>query len=230
MKIVFLSLVVFIFSGCQAVHVTKQYYNEYVNPKAAIDYEDREEADIPTAFLDRYYSVDSRLVSLRNQIDMTESVADAQWFEALKVSYPWLKNIGFYDNEGMFVSGSEAFAYDSTIREMLVGPDTQAGTVLRHDYDRILMLNTVKTKLDTFRFVVLDLDFSALVEGLALDGLIIAIGDRVVAGEEAARIDAATFAAVSSDRDYSGSVSAGGGKYLWIRSHASDNLVYFFAK
>ena len=219
-----------IFSGCQALHKTKLYYNEYVNPKAVVDYDNVEDADIPSEFLDRYYAVDSRLVSLRNQIDMVEAGVDAQWFESLRATYPWVRDIGFYDNEGMFTSGSEALAYDTGIREMLVGLDKQPGSVLRHDLDRYFMVNTVKTKLDTYRFAVLDLDFSALVDGLALDGLIVAVGDRVVVGGDGGFLDSTAFDRVSTDRDYSGSVSSGTGKYRWIRSHASDNIVYFYAK
>lgn len=230
MKLFLLCFFIFIFSGCQAVHVTKQYYNEYVNPKAAIDYEDLKEADVPSNFLDRYYAADSRLVSLKNQIEMVESPSSAQWFESLKNSYPWIKNIGFYDGEGMFLAGSDAFAYDSSIRDLVLEQAKQEGTLLRRDSERILMLNTIKTKFDAYRVVVLDVDFSALVGDVAGEGLSVAIGDQIVMGEESTRPGASIFESLSKDRDYSGSSSSEGRKYLWIRSHAADNLVYFFAK
>ena len=67
------SICFFLFA-CRLVHVTKQYYNEYVNPVASIDYEDAASADIPAVFLDNYYLVDSRLdknsVPPENQADL----------------------------------------------------------------------------------------------------------------------------------------------------------------
>ncbi len=230
MKLFFLFFAVFLFSGCQTVHVTKQYYNEYVNPKAAIDYSNLEETDIPSSFLDTYYAVDSQLVSLKNQIEMAESPSSAQWFETLKNTYPWIKNIGFYDGDGMFLSGSDAFAYDTSIRDLILEQERREGTLLRHDPERVLMLNTIKTKFDAYRVVVLDLDFSALVGGVAGEGLAVAIGDQIVAGEDSIRPGDSIVESLSKDRDYSGSSSSEGRKYLWIRSHAADNLVYFFAK
>lgn len=230
MKLFFLFFAVFLFSGCQTVHVTKQYYNEYVNPKAAIDYSNLEETDIPSSFLDTYYAVDSQLVSLKNQIEMAESPSSAQWFETLKNTYPWIKNIGFYDGDGMFLSGSDAFAYDTSIRDLILEQERREGTLLRHDPERVLMLNTIKTKFDAYRVVVLDLDFSALVGGVAGGGLAVAIGDQIVAGEDSIRPGDSIVESLSKDRDYSGSSSSEGRKYLWIRSHAADNLVYFFAK
>ena len=230
MKLFFLFFAVFLFSGCQTVHVTKQYYNEYVNPKAAIDYGKLEETDIPSSFLDTYYAVDSQLVSLKNQIEMAESPSSAQWFETLKNAYPWIKNIGFYDGDGMFLSGSDAFAYDTSIRDLILEQERREGTLLRHDPERVLMLNTIKTKFDAYRVVVLDLDFSALVGGVAGEGLAVAIGDQIVAGEDSIRPGDSIVESLSKDRDYSGSSSSEGRKYLWIRSHAADNLVYFFAK
>ncbi len=230
MKLFFLFFAVFLFSGCQTVHVTKQYYNEYVNPKAAIDYSNLEETDIPSSFLDTYYAVDSRLVLLKNQIEMAESPSSAQWFETLKNTYPWIKNIGFYDGDGMFLSGSDAFAYDTSIRDLILEQERREGTLLRHDPERVLMLNTIKTKFDAYRVVVLDLDFSALVGGVAGEGLAVAIGDQIVAGEDSIRPGDSIVESLSKDRDYSGSSSSEGRKYLWIRSHAADNLVYFFAK
>ena len=230
MKLFFLFFAVFLFSGCQTVHVTKQYYNEYVNPKAAIDYSNLEETDIPSSFLDTYYAVDSQLVSLKNQIEMAESPSSAQWFETLKNTYPWIKNIGFYDGDGMFLSGSDAFAYDTSIRDLILEQERREGTLLRHDPERVLMLNTIQTKFDAYRVVVLDLDFSALVGGVAGEGLAVAIGDQIVAGEDSIRPGDSIVESLSKDRDYSGSSSSEGRKYLWIRSHAADNLVYFFAK
>lgn len=230
MKSFFVCFVVFVFSGCQAVHVTKQYYNEYVNPKASIDYENIEEADIPPNFLDKYYVIDSRFVSLRNQIEMVESPSDEQWFETLKISYPWIKNIGFYDEDGIFLSGSDTFAYDTTIRDFILEQGKQTGTFLRHESNRILMFNAIKTKFDAYRFVVLELDFSALVGDISEENLVIAIGDQVVAGGDSKKLGDSIFKSVSKDRDYSGSSSSEGRKYLWIRSYAADNLVYFFAK
>jgi hypothetical protein len=230
MKLFFLFFAVFLFSGCQTVHVTKQYYDEYVNPKAAIDYSNLEETDIPSSFLDTYYAVDSQLVSLKNQIEMAESPSSAQWFETLKNTYPWIKNIGFYDGDGMFLSGSDAFAYDTSIRDLILEQERREGTLLRHDPERVLMLNTIKTKFDAYRVVVLDLDFSALVGGVAGEGLAVAIGDQIVAGEDSIRPGDSIVESLSKDRDYSGSSSSEGRKYLWIRSHAADNLVYFFAK
>ncbi len=230
MKLFFLFFAVFLFSGCQTVHVTKQYYNEYVNPKAAIDYSNLEETDIPSSFLDTYYAVDSQLVSLKNQIEMAESPSSAQWFETLQNTYPWIKNIGFYDGDGMFLSGSDAFAYDTSIRDLILEQERREGTLLRHDPERVLMLNTIKTKFDAYRVVVLDLDFSALVGGVAGEGLAVAIGDQIVAGEDSIRPGDSIVESLSKDRDYSGSSSSEGRKYLWIRSHAADNLVYFFAK
>lgn len=70
MKFIIPILALLLLVACKPVKVTQQYYNDYVNPVASIDYEDTLSADIPAEFLDDYYTVDSKIVRLANQLDL----------------------------------------------------------------------------------------------------------------------------------------------------------------
>lgn len=229
MKILFIFLLLFA-SGCQTLHVTKQYYDEYINPKAEIDYDEDDESFVHDFFFENYYGIDSKLVSLKNKLDMTESVADPQWFEILKESYPWVINIGFFDNEGMFVSGSDSFAYDSSIREMLDENGKDFGSTIRSNSERFFLINALKTNVDTFRYVITEIDFSALSSSLLETNMFLVADGKIFGGDSSSSITESNFENVFKDRDYSGSSTISARKYRWIRSHAANNLVYFYAE
>ena len=229
MKLIIIILSIFLFSGCQAFHVTKQYYNEYVNPKASIDYDDFQDADIPSEFLENYYQIDSKLISLCNQMNIIESILEVEWFDTFSLTYPWVKNIGFYDTEGMFISGSDLFAYDSSIRQLITEKEKVVGNTFSIENNRMLLINTIETKLDTYRFVILEVDFSELTgDGVDKD-LTIVIDDQVIFGRDLGQKDVAVEK-IFTKRDYSGKMTIHGEKMLWVRSYAADNLAYFFPR
>lgn len=227
MKIIIIFLSSILLSGCQTLHVTKQYYNEYVNPKASIDYDDVQSSDIPLNFLENYYKIDSKLISLCNQINMVESVMDTEWFDLFNLTYPWAKGIGFYDTEGMFISGSEAVGYDVDIRQLIVEKEEKRGNTFIFKNNRIFLLNTIETKLETYRFVVVEIDLSGLVDDAVLDGLDIVIGNQLVFGKDLV-LAGSVFEKIFAKRNYSGKMTVDGKKLFWVRSYAADNLAYFF--
>jgi len=108
-------------AGCRPVQVTKQYYDEYVNPRASIDYEDTVSVDIPGAFLDDYYAVDSKVVRLVDQIDLIESRLDDSWIQFQKSSNPWIKRLAIFDEHQLFISGDDSLGYDPIARDIAAG-------------------------------------------------------------------------------------------------------------
>ena len=52
MKLFLPLLVILLLAACRPVKTTQQYYNDYVNPTASIDYENTASVDIPADFLD----------------------------------------------------------------------------------------------------------------------------------------------------------------------------------
>ena len=213
--------------ACTPVKVTKQYYEDYVNPKPSIDYEDTVSTDMPVEFLDDYYAVDSKIVRLVNDVELLDSQLDAEWIANRKAADPWVKNMAVLDRELLFITGDDALGFDPAIRVELEGRTGEAGRFFVTAGERVILVHVGTVGQELVRTTLVEVDLSLLAMDIPGGRTALYAGDRMHGG--ALAVPAETLAGITGSTRYSGEEGVGGRDMYWIRSMASDNLVYIYA-
>lgn len=225
----FLLTFIFISSGCQPVHVTKQYYDNYVNPKASINYDFSSDIDLADDYLDVYFQIDSSLTKLKNELNYMESISRETMINSSALSQPWVKNVAFYDDKFTFIAGSQSLGMNESLNDFLL-QDTQRAeksfTLELHDAH--FFIHTLKIGNDLFRTAVVQLDIQQLLKNIHLSEFVITIDKTIVYGPHNQDMVDAVYEKALRGKALSGTVMHEEKKRQWIRSLAADNLFYIF--
>lgn len=227
MKIFLVLAAVFLVVSCRPVHTTKQYYDEYVNPKPSIDYEDTVSADVPAEFLDDYYTVDSKIVRLVDQIDLMDSRLGEEWIVLQKSANPWIKRMAVLDEHQLFVAGDDSLGYDPLARDVASGLPETAKRVFVFKDERTFLAHVTSTGSDTALVTLVEVDAEAMATEIPDARTVLFAAGHVYGA--ASGLPAETLAKIESSENYSGSMRIDGQTWYWIRSMGSDNLVYLHA-
>lgn len=214
--------------ACRPVHVTKQYYDEYVNPTASIDYEDTGSINLPAGFLDDYYMVDSRLVRLLDQLDLGGETPDYSWVAAQKSGHPWIEFIAILDNDLLFISGDEYLGYDAAVRTLLEQMKRGEKRIALIHEGRFLLVHANRTAPDYFRTSIVEINIARLLNDTTSAGMLLAVDESLVQETGQSAFYASLLEKLAKSRKYSGRARVDGQRVHWIRSMAADNLVYLY--
>lgn len=228
MKFFFPLIVFLLLAACRPVHTTQQYYNDYVNPTASIDYEDTVSADIPAEFLDDYYTIDSKIVRFVDQIILLDSRLDNSWVELQKSVHPWIKNIATLDNDHLFIAGDDTLGFDPEVRESLAGLTAKEKRFFLFKNDRTFLVDVASVVNEQFMTTLVELDMDILTAEIPDNRTVLFIDDHVYGTTSAPLTD--QVAKLQSVKKYSGQFSLDDKEWYWIRSMASENLVYLYSK
>jgi hypothetical protein len=210
--------------ACRPVRTTQQYYNEYVNPVASIDYEDTISAEIPVEFLDDYYTVDSKIVRLADQLDLLDSRVETSWIEYQKAGQPWIVQIAVLDQDQLFVSGDDALGFDPVARKALADLGPEKTRYFFKDGERVFFVHVVTLPGGQHTSTVVEIDMKALAVEVPDNRTVIAIDDQIC-GPAIANLSDACMR-LQKSTNYSGTLNINDTSWYWIRSMGSDNLVY----
>ena len=226
MKFIIPVCVLFLLVACKPVKVTQQYYNDYVNPVASIDYEDTISANIPAELLDDYYTVDSKIVRLVNQLDLFDSRIDSDKIEYQKSIQPWIKQMAIFDQDQLFISGDDALGFDPLIRAELVDLTPEKDRNFLFKNNRQFFIHVIFMPDGQYKATVVEIDMDILAAEIPNHRTVIAIDDQIC-GPAIANLPEACINLRNSTK-YSGSIEIDGNNWYWIRSMGSDNLVYLY--
>ncbi|ACU89239.1 hypothetical protein [Desulfomicrobium baculatum] len=226
MKFIIPVCVLFLLVACKPVKVTQQYYNDYVNPVASIDYEDTVSANIPAELLDDYYTVDSKIVRLANQLDLFDSRIDSDMIENQKSIHPWIKQMAIFDQDQLFISGDDTLGFDPQIRAELVGLAPEKDRNFLFKNNRQFFIHVISMPDGQYKATVVEIDMDILAAEIPNHRTVIAIDDQIC-GPAIANLPEACINLRNSTK-YSGSIEIDGNNWYWIRSMGSDNLVYLY--
>lgn len=224
MKLLIPILALVLLVACRPVRTTQDYYNEYVNPVASIDYENSVSTDIPAEFLDDYYTIDSKIVRLADQLDLLDASADASWIDFQKSVQPWIKYIAILDQDQLFVSGDDVLGFDPEVRAELLDLSSEKTRYFLFKNDRAFFVHHALASDNQYRATVVEIDMTALAAEIPNNRTVIAIDDRICGPAIPSLSDACMR--LQKSKKYSGSIKIDNSKWYWIRSMGSDNLVY----
>ena len=224
MKFLIPILALFLLTACRPVKATQQYYNEYVNPVASIDYDNTMSADIPTEFLDDYYTIDSKIVRLADQLDLLDSRVESSWIESQKSGQPWILQVAVLDQDQLFVSGDDALGFDPIARKALEALNPEKTRYFFKDNDRSFFVHVAPLAEGQYKSTVVEIDMKSLVVEIPDNRTVIAIDDQICGPAIASLSEACTKLQTSTS--YSGTLTINDSSWYWIRSMGSDNLVY----
>jgi hypothetical protein len=211
-------------AACTPVKTTREYYEDYVNPKASIDYEATVTTDLPAEFLDDYYTVDSKIVRLVNQIELMDAGLDGDWIGQQKAAHPWVRHMAVLDGELLFLAGDDSLGFDPQLREGLAELAKGPGRHILASDGRVILAHVGYVAHDTLRTTLVEIDMDRLTEEIR-DRKTSLFAGGVVYGP-AAGVSAEALRPVAESSSYSGSGDVGGADISWVRSMASDNLIY----
>lgn len=224
MKFLIPILALFLLTACRPVKTTQQYYNEYVNPVASIDYDNTMSADIPTEFLDDYYTIDSKIVRLADQLDLLDSRVESSWIESQKSGQPWIVQVAVLDQDQLFVSGDDALGFDPIARKALEALNPEKTRYFFKDNDRSFFVHVAPLAEGQYKSTVVEIDMKSLVVEIPDNRTVIAIDDQICGPAIASLSEAC--AKLQTSTNYSGTLTINDSSWYWIRSMGSDNLVY----
>ncbi len=219
-------LALFLLTACRPVKATQQYYNEYVNPVASIDYEETLSADIPAGFLDDYYAIDSKIVRLAEQLDLLDSRVENSWIENQKSIQPWILNVAVLDQDQLFVSGDDALGFDTLTRKALADLTPDQTRYFFMENERAFFVHVVPLAEGQYKSTVVEVDMKVLSSEIPNNRTVIAIDDQICGPA----ISNASEACINLKKstNYSGTITINDNSWYWIRSMGSDNLVYLY--
>jgi hypothetical protein len=226
MKLILPIFIILLLVACRPVKSTQQYYNDYVNPTASIDYENKATVDLPDEFLDDYYMIDSKIVRLAEQIDLLDSRIDDSWIDLQKSVNPWIKNMAFLDNDHLFLSGDDALGFDPEVRQGLANQTTEEKKFFISINNRAILVHVSAIGNKQFMTTLVECDLNVLAEEIPAHRTLIAF-DKHIFGESSANLTEA-LVKLESRKKYSGQMQLDGKDWYWIRSMGSDNLVYLY--
>ena len=224
MKFLIPILALLFLTACRPVKATQQYYNDYVNPVASVDYENTLSADIPSEFLDDYYNVDSKIVRLAEQLDLLDSRVESSWIEYQKSLQPWITHIAVLDQDQLFVSGDDALGFDPMVRKVFADLSPEKTRFFFMDSNRVFFVHVVPLAEGQNKSTIVEVDMKALAEEIPNNRTVIAVDDQVC-GPAIANLSEACINLQKSTK-YSGTIEINDSSWHWIRSMGADNLVY----
>lgn len=224
MKLLIPVLALVLLAACRPVRVTQDYYNEYVNPVASIDYEDTVSADIPAGFLDDYYTIDSKVVRLADQIDLLDARVGNSWIEFQKSVHPWVKYIAILDQDQLFVSGDDTLGFDPDVRTAVADLNPEKTRYFVFKNERTFFVHRMVASDEQYQATIVEIDMNVLMEEVPNNRTVIAIDDQIC-GSVIPNLSEACLRLQKSTK-YSGNIKIDNSKWYWIRSMGSDNLVY----
>jgi len=227
MKFFFPLVVFLLLSACRPVHTTQQYYNDYVNPTASVDYDDTVSADIPVEFLDDYYTIDSKIVRFVDQIVLLDSRLDNSWIELQKSIHSWIKYIATLDNDHLFIAGDDTLGFDPEVREFLTGLSTKEKRFFLFKNDRTFLIDVASVANKKFMTTIVELDPKMLTAEVPNNRTVLSVDDHVFGVVSTSLTD--RVGKLQSAKRYSGQFSLDDKEWYWIRSMASDNLLYLYS-
>lgn len=227
MKYFLLVLASFSLIACRPVHVTKTYYDEYINPTASIDYDDTITTNLPDIFIDNYYSIDSNLARIVNQLDLSESTISESWIYQQKTEYSWIKSAATWDKDILYISGDDTLGFDPLARRVAADSFEIKGSIIAHDENRFFLVHTTSDGNASQRLAIVEFDITAMLENLDQSVISLAINGQPL--DAGAAQYAEIVAKAASSTKYSGSKRQDGQTVYWIRSMAADNLIYLYS-
>lgn len=227
MKYFLLVLASFSLIACRPVHVTKTYYDEYINPTASIDYDDTITTNLPDIFIDNYYSIDSNLARIVNQLDLSESTISESWIYQQKTENSWIKSAATWDKDILYISGDDTLGFDPLARRVAADSFEIKGSIIAHDENRFFLVHTTSDGNASQRLAIVEFDITAMLENLDQSVISLAINGQPL--DAGAAQYAEIVAKAASSTKYSGSKRQDGQTVYWIRSMAADNLIYLYS-
>jgi len=216
--IIFAALVML--CACQPLHVTKLYYDEYINPKASIDYEAEEDVAIPAEVLDAFVRMDGAVIRVADVLAKVESFPDDMWLAAVGSALPEVRQWAVLDRyflakNGVLLSEDgplEAFA------EQVEGQPYALGAVVLPEGMALVRKFTDGAGEEGFVVAVLD---PALLHQSPWNAVV--VGDQVAYGA----LDATSMQLLMQDvmkaTTFSGTHPVAGTQYRWLMS-ARDHM------
>lgn len=224
----FLLIFILLASGCQTIHVTKQYYDDYVNPKASIDYDFSPDLGVANDNLDVYFQIDSSLTKLKNELNYMENITREAVVNSKSLSQPWVVGVAFFDDAFSFIAGSQSIHTNEELAGFLQTSaqrsETSSMVVLDDAY---FFVHTLKIENDLFRTAVVQLDMQELLKNIHAPNFILAINALIAYGpQNQGLVDAVHNRAAHENVFPEQCVTKTPPQ--WIRSLAADNLFYIF--
>jgi len=206
--------------ACQPIHVTKLYYDEYINPKASIDYEVKEDVPIPQEILDAFVHMDGIVVRVADTLAKVESFPDDMWLAAVGSALPEVRQWAVLDRyflakNGVLLSADgplEAFA------EQVEGQPYALGAVVLPEGVTVVRKFTDGAGEEGFVAAMLD---PALLHQNPWSAVV--VGDQIAYGALDAEAAQQLAQDVLSSKSFSGARPVAGTQYRWLMS-ARDHL------
>lgn len=225
MRIFFPMLVVMALCACRPVHDTKMFYDDYVNPKRTVDYDNSISTSIPDSFLQQYYAVDNSIVRFLDQLDLVNDDPDSSWIVAQKDHNPWLKRVAVFDSECVYLSGDDVLGYDPAIRDVLRDKKSRGKRFSLLHANRAFLVQSQTEVKGHERFAIAEIDLAAVMKSATVP-FVVSIEDGTIGTAFSVSIEQINKIRVS--KNYSGSFSADKHRTCWIRSMAAVDFVYFY--
>lgn len=226
MKICSFLLLCLALSACRPVRDTKNYYNAHINPKASIDYANPVCEEVPAAFLDAYYAVDSAVVRFVDQIDLLDSNLDAAWIANQKATYPWIKSLAVFNREKFFVAGDDSLGFEPDVYEALSLVTGEKKRFFLLIKDRVFLAHVATLGNEDFRTTFIEMDMRALTNELHDSKAFISFEGHLFGS--ATELPGIGLKEIYAEKKYAGNVQFGDTSIFWIRSMAADNLFYIY--
>lgn len=206
--------------GCQAFHVTKLYYDEYINPKATVDYTPEKVASIPPAVLDAYVRMDGAVTRVADALAKVESFPDELWLGAMATELPAVRQWAVLDR--YFFPRLGGPLPDTAALESFAAAADKApmalGAVALPEGLAVVRKFTERSGDTGFVVAVLPM---ALEQSAPLAAMV--VGRQVVAGHlETAALEALQ-AELATTKRFAGARAVAGTRYRWLLS-ARDQL------
>jgi hypothetical protein len=202
-------------TGCNALHVAKLYYDEYINPKASIDYDAEKIVSMPEEVLHSYTQVDSSVTRVVDQLSRVEFFPDAMWFAAVEQHLPQVAR--WVTLDGRLMPAGGVGLEDDQALELFVtqisAPQGVGALVLQ---DTVAVVRKFQESSGENGYIV------ALLDPRILDqakGLAMVVGDVVVRdGAIAAGTLEKLQAEAAKVKAFAGERSIDSIRYGWVRS------------
>lgn len=215
-------LLFFSLCACRPINVTQQYYQEYINPKPSISYEDLDFDNVPDDFLHSYYAMDSQLVRISNKLAIVDNFEQPElWFDA---DENWLQYFAVFDAHHIFIAGDDLLGFDPVVRNILRDLD-QKTSLFKWEANRLLWINSLDREQEEQEYLVLEIDQQAWLALKTTESLFIVVDSTALNNNNLPGED---LISIQKSKKYSGSYKKHQQKIYWIRSMAAENLFYFF--
>jgi len=159
-------------------------------------------------------------------MDLAEARTDDAWIRYQKDVNPWVLHIAVLDNDLLFVSGDDALGFDPEVRTALAGlaPGEKRTALIRSG--RAFFVHVAPIAAGSLKTTVAEIDIPALTADVPSGRTSI-----LVDGQSSGSLPATVTETLSKmdTKKYSGQIGLEGKSWQWIRSMASDNLLYLYS-